>query len=76
MYKLLENNAEMNIENVVIKQAHQIEKKNKIRSIRTRWMFERIVKNWKAKDFQSLRTFLESQMIFAEKGKKVGFNLV
>ena len=39
-------------------------------------MFERIVKNWKAKDFQSLSTFLESQMIFAEKGKKVGFNLV
>ena len=76
MYKLLENNVEMNIENVVIKQAHQIEKKNKNRSIRTRWMFERIVKNWKAKDFQFLRTFLESQMIFAEKGKKVGFNLV
>ena len=76
MYKLLENNVEMNIENVVIKQAHQIEKKNKNRSIRTRWMFERIVKNLKAQDFQSLRTFLESQMIFAEKGKKVGFNLV
>ena len=36
MYKLLENNVEMNIENVVIKQAHQIEKKNKNRSIRTR----------------------------------------
>ena len=76
MYKLLENNVEMNIEYVVIKQAHQIEKKNKNRSIRTRWMFERIVKNLKAQDFQSLRTFLESQMIFAEKGKKVGFNLV
>ena len=34
------------------------------------------VKNWKVQDLQSLRTFLESQMISAEKGEKVGFNLV
>ena len=83
IYDLLENKFEMDIENVVIERAHRTRKKNKIRQrpIVAQFSFYKDkmnifkncknFKNEKKKDFPSLKTFLERQLLSARKnGKK------